>query len=205
MSRVDDPTEAITLALHDDSPQHLVDAMTDDVVLELGWGTAAFRADLRRPRKLAAVLAAERPGRRDICIYARESHVLIARAPDELFIDPSHTYRLRFGADDTLRADAPPGSRCAGCGHPPTPTRSTGSTCAAGWCPRPPRSSGTTTGTSTPSTTWSPCVRMTAKVPSSAPSPASTTTGCSAIPRAARACGRWRSIRRPACPASVPH
>ena len=34
-------------------------------------------------------------GRRDICIYAREPHVLVALAPAELFIDPSHTYRLR--------------------------------------------------------------------------------------------------------------
>ena len=26
-----------------------------------------------------------------------------------MFIDPSHTYRLRFGADDTLRAEEPVG------------------------------------------------------------------------------------------------
>ena len=32
----------------------------------------------------------------------------------------------------------------------------------------------------------------------SAPSPASTTNGCSPTPRTARACGRWRSTRRPA-------
>ena len=112
MSRADDVadhTEAITLALHDDSPQHLVDAMADDVVLELGWGRLIFGQTFADPEKLAVVLAAEGPGRRDICIYARESHVLIARAPNELFIDPSHTYRLRFGADDTLRAEAPAG------------------------------------------------------------------------------------------------
>ena len=112
MSRADDAadhTEAITLALHDDSPQHLVDAMADDVVLELGWGRLIFGQTFADPEKLAVVLAAEGPGRRDICIYARESHVLIARAPNELFIDPSHTYRLRFGADDTLRAEEPAG------------------------------------------------------------------------------------------------
>ena len=37
-----DHTEAITLGLHDASPQHLVDAMADDVVLELGWGRLIF-------------------------------------------------------------------------------------------------------------------------------------------------------------------
>ncbi|GAB5895262.1 MULTISPECIES: N-acetylglutaminylglutamine synthetase [Mycolicibacterium] len=91
-----DHTEAITLGLHDASPQHLVDAMADDVVLELGWGRLIFGQTFAEPEKLAEVLAQEGPGRRDICIYARESHVLIARSPAELFIDPSHTYRLRF-------------------------------------------------------------------------------------------------------------
>src|SRR3712207_7009531 len=32
--------------------------------------------------------------RSDICIYARDPHVLVGLAPDELFIDPSYTYRL---------------------------------------------------------------------------------------------------------------
>ncbi|HEX5143360.1 MAG TPA: N-acetylglutaminylglutamine synthetase [Mycobacterium sp.] len=92
-------TEAITLALHEDSPQHLVDAMADDVVLELGWGRLIFGQTFANPDTLAEVLTHEEPGRRDICIYAREAHVLIARAPQELFIDPSYTYRLRFTED----------------------------------------------------------------------------------------------------------
>jgi GNAT-family acetyltransferase (TIGR03103 family) len=103
----DDHTEAITLGLHDASPQHLVDAMTDDVVLELGWGRLIFGQTFADPGKLAEVLGQEGPGRRDICIYARESHVLIARSPAELFIDPSHTYRLRF--TDELAAPEPIG------------------------------------------------------------------------------------------------
>ncbi|KWX22111.1 N-acetylglutaminylglutamine synthetase [Mycolicibacterium wolinskyi] len=95
----EDHTEAITLGLHDASPQHLVDAMADDVELELGWGRLIFGQTFADPEKLAEVLQQEGPGRRDICIYARESHVLIARSPAELFIDPSHTYRLRFTDD----------------------------------------------------------------------------------------------------------
>ena len=90
-------TEAITLGLHDATPAHLVDAMASDVVLELGWGRLIFGQTFADADKLAGVLAHEGPGRRDICIYARESHVLVSRAPTELFIDPSHTYRLRFG------------------------------------------------------------------------------------------------------------
>ena len=97
-----DHPEAITLALHGASPPHLVDAMADDVVLELGWGRLIFGQTFADPEQLAAVLRQEGHGRRDICIYAREPHVLVSKAPAELFIDPSHTYRLRFSeSEDT--------------------------------------------------------------------------------------------------------
>ncbi|MGE2734012.1 N-acetylglutaminylglutamine synthetase [Mycolicibacterium vaccae] len=89
-------SEAITMALHDASPPELVDAMADDVVLELGWGRLLFGQTFADPERLASVLRGEAQGRRDICIYAREPHVLVSMAPAELFIDPSHTYRLRF-------------------------------------------------------------------------------------------------------------
>ncbi len=98
-------TEAITLALHDASPPHMVDAMADDVVLELGWGRLIFGQTFADPERLAEVLRQEGQGRRDICIYAREPHVLVSKAPAELFIDPSHTYRLRF-ADSQETAPA---------------------------------------------------------------------------------------------------
>ena len=95
-----DHTEAITLGLHDASPQHLVDAMADDVAIEMGWGRLIFGQTFADPAKLAEVLRHEGHGRRDICMYAREPHVLVAMAPAELFIDPSHTYRLRFSDED---------------------------------------------------------------------------------------------------------
>jgi GNAT-family acetyltransferase (TIGR03103 family) len=99
-------SEAITLGLHDASPQDMVDAMADDVALEMGWGRLVFGQTFADPAKLAEVLRHEGPGRRDICIYAREPHVLVSKAPAELFIDPSHTYRLRFADDDP--PDPPP-------------------------------------------------------------------------------------------------
>lgn len=89
-------TEEITLALHEASPQHLVDAMAKNVELELGWGRLIFGQTFADPAELAETLRREGPGRRDICIYAREPHVLVSMAPHELFIDPSHTYRWRF-------------------------------------------------------------------------------------------------------------
>ncbi|WIM88034.1 N-acetylglutaminylglutamine synthetase [Candidatus Mycobacterium wuenschmannii] len=101
----EDHPEAITLSLHDASPPHLIDAMAKDVELELGWGKLIFGQTFADPAVLAEAMRREAPGRRDICIYARESHVVVAGAPSELFIDPSHTYRLRFS--DALTGDDP--------------------------------------------------------------------------------------------------
>lgn len=92
----DDHPEAITLGLHDVPPAHLVGSMRSNVVLDLGWGRLVFGQTFSNPDELAEVLRREGPGRRDICMYAREAHVVVARSPAELFIDPSHTYRLRF-------------------------------------------------------------------------------------------------------------
>ena len=103
----EDHPEAITLGLHDATPPHLVDAMSKDVELELGWGRLIFGQTFADAGTLAESLRREAPGRRDICIYARESHVVVAGAPSELFIDPSHTYRLRF-TDDSEEDESPP-------------------------------------------------------------------------------------------------
>ncbi|HEY6820314.1 MAG TPA: N-acetylglutaminylglutamine synthetase [Mycobacterium sp.] len=91
-----DHPEAITLGLHDALPPHMADAMAKDVELELGWGRLIFGQTFADAGTLAEALRREAPGRRDICIYAREPQVVVAGAPSELFIDPSHTYRLRF-------------------------------------------------------------------------------------------------------------
>jgi GNAT-family acetyltransferase (TIGR03103 family) len=101
----EDHPEAITLGLHDASPPHLVDAMAKDIELELGWGRIIFGQTFADSTVLAEAMRREAPGRRDICIYARESHVVVAGAPSELFIDPSHTYRLRF--TDASHDEAP--------------------------------------------------------------------------------------------------
>lgn len=100
--------EAMTLSLYGASPPHLVKAMAEDVELELGWGRLIFGQTFADPEKLTEALRREAPGRRDICIYARESHVVVAGAPSELFIDPSHTYRLRFAGCGKENLTAPP-------------------------------------------------------------------------------------------------
>ncbi|NEK60610.1 N-acetylglutaminylglutamine synthetase [Geodermatophilus sabuli] len=68
--------------------------MDADVVLDLGWGRLVFGQTFPDLRGIVDALRAEESGRRDICIYPRDPHVLVGLAPDELFIDPSYTYRL---------------------------------------------------------------------------------------------------------------
>lgn len=99
-----DHPESITLNLHDASRPGLAESMAEHVELELGWGRIIFGQTFADTDALLEVLRKEAPGRRDVCIYARESHVVVAKAPTDLFIDPSHTYRLRF----TEYADAAP-------------------------------------------------------------------------------------------------
>ena len=40
--------------------------------------------------------ADERRRERNIAFYVEDPHVMLASAPQELFLDPSHTYRLWF-------------------------------------------------------------------------------------------------------------
>jgi GNAT-family acetyltransferase (TIGR03103 family) len=68
--------------------------MGADVVLDLGWGRLVFGQTFGDLGGIVDALRAEEAGERDICIYPRDPHVLVGLAPDELFIDPSYTYRL---------------------------------------------------------------------------------------------------------------
>jgi GNAT-family acetyltransferase (TIGR03103 family) len=69
-------------------------AMTADVTIDLGWGRLIFGQTFTDLQNLADVLCAETTGKRDIALYLRDPHVLLSLAPDRLFLDPSHTYRL---------------------------------------------------------------------------------------------------------------
>ncbi len=76
----------------------LPDGVLPDVVLECGWGRIVFGQTFTSAERLRSALRGETSGHRDICIYPREPHVLVASAPTELFLDPSHTYRLDLAA-----------------------------------------------------------------------------------------------------------
>ncbi|MCC5970299.1 MAG: N-acetylglutaminylglutamine synthetase [Pararhodobacter sp.] len=62
--------------------------------VDCGWGRLIFGHTFDSTEALAEALRAEGPEERDIAFYVRDPHVLLASAPQELFLDPSHTFRL---------------------------------------------------------------------------------------------------------------
>ncbi|MEX1164883.1 MAG: N-acetylglutaminylglutamine synthetase [Nitriliruptor sp.] len=86
--------EGLSTRSWDARPSHLDEGVRPDVVLECGWGRLLFGQTFASHEDILQQVSAEEPGRRDVCLYVREPHVLVSKAPQELFIDPSHTYRL---------------------------------------------------------------------------------------------------------------
>jgi hypothetical protein len=87
-------TPTITSRSWKQPSEHQLQGMHSDVVLDLGWGRLVFGQTFSDLDGIVDALRAEEAGERDICIYPRDPHVLVGLAPDELFIDPSYTYRL---------------------------------------------------------------------------------------------------------------
>jgi GNAT-family acetyltransferase (TIGR03103 family) len=89
-----DRHDAISTTSWQDPPEHLVASMDRDVIIDMGWGRLLFGQTFRSSERIVELLSDEAEGRRDICLYARDPHVLVAQAPQDLFVDPSYTYRL---------------------------------------------------------------------------------------------------------------
>src|SRR5215218_8083636 len=85
---------AITSRSWKQPSEHQLQGMQTDVVVDMGWGRLVFGQTFGGLQGIVDALRAEQSGERDICIYPRDPHVLVGLAPDELFIDPSYTYRL---------------------------------------------------------------------------------------------------------------
>jgi GNAT-family acetyltransferase (TIGR03103 family) len=65
-----------------------------NAALDCGWGRLLFGQTFADPEHLATAMRAEAPDRRDIAMYVRDPHIVLAVAPQELFLDPSHVFRL---------------------------------------------------------------------------------------------------------------
>lgn len=84
---------------HGLKPEYRLEEETEaqkDRYINCGWGRLVFANTYQDTDKLVDVLRNERPARRDIAFYVRDPHVLVGSAPQELFLDPSHTFRLNL-------------------------------------------------------------------------------------------------------------
>jgi len=59
-----------------------------------GWGRVIMGHTFEDPGAVAEELMKEHAGKRDIAIYVADPHIVLAAAPQTLFLDPSDTYRL---------------------------------------------------------------------------------------------------------------
>lgn len=74
--------------------------------VDCGWGRLLFGQTFDGPEQLVDRLVEETIGERDIAFYVREPHVVLSIAPQALFLDPSHAFRLALDASQPDETDA---------------------------------------------------------------------------------------------------
>ncbi|MDX1594820.1 MAG: N-acetylglutaminylglutamine synthetase [Gammaproteobacteria bacterium] len=72
----------------------LAKRLKDAVAVDCGWGRILFAHTFADPGRLVETMMEGERSERDIAFYVRDPHVVLSLAPHELFLDPSHTYRL---------------------------------------------------------------------------------------------------------------
>ncbi len=87
--------EALTLRTWGDRPVGpAAGQLARDVAVDCGWGRLIFAHTFTDHGTVADLLLGETRDTRDIAFYIRDPHVVLALQPQQLFLDPSHTYRL---------------------------------------------------------------------------------------------------------------
>lgn len=86
-----------------------VAAMKGSAILDCGWGRLIFGQTFETPGEIAEILKNEAQGQRDVAFYVRDPHVVLASAPQTLFLDPSHSFRLDLKAWDQKASWSCPG------------------------------------------------------------------------------------------------
>lgn len=78
-----------------DAPKRLKGKqLASEATVDCGWGQLIFAHTFDDNQRLADVICDEKPEQRNIALYIKDPHVVLALKPQELFLDPSHTYRL---------------------------------------------------------------------------------------------------------------
>lgn len=79
-----------------------------DVCIECGWGRLIFGHTFKDNSKIAEFLKQEKAGARDLALYIRDPQVVVANAPQDLFIDPSYIFRLLLKDYKSLKKEKGP-------------------------------------------------------------------------------------------------
>ncbi len=69
-----------------------------NAVVDCGWGRLIAGHTFADPAQVATQLLQESPGERDIAFYVDKPHVVVAQAPQQLFVDPSEAFRLTLAS-----------------------------------------------------------------------------------------------------------
>jgi GNAT-family acetyltransferase (TIGR03103 family) len=75
--------------------------------VDCGWGRLLFGPAFESPAELARALLQEAPNRRDIALYVESPQLVLAEAPNELFLDPSLMFRRHLHADEAMEGPPP--------------------------------------------------------------------------------------------------
>lgn len=75
-----------------------------NVTATCGWGRLVAGHTFAEPADIATALLEEQPGQRDIAFYVDKPHVVVSHAPQQLFVDPSETFRLALNNYTPARA-----------------------------------------------------------------------------------------------------
>ncbi|MEE4264455.1 MAG: N-acetylglutaminylglutamine synthetase [Desulfobacteraceae bacterium] len=78
----------------DKPPGPFAEQIKPNTIIDMGWGSIIFGHTFGSNDLLFQTMCEEGHGKRDITLYLRDPHVILSLAPDKLFLDPSHTYRL---------------------------------------------------------------------------------------------------------------
>ena len=70
------------------------DRLDRDITVDCGWGRILFAHTFASSKTLVDAMMRGKRAERDIAFYVRDPHVALSLAPHELFLDPSHTFRL---------------------------------------------------------------------------------------------------------------
>ncbi|WP_227815418.1 N-acetylglutaminylglutamine synthetase [Nitrogeniibacter aestuarii] len=90
--------------LYMDESQPDMRDMPQNKAIECGWGRIIPAQTYETPTGIAEALLNERPGQRDIAFYVLRPHLVVNHAPQELFLDPSESYRRHLGDYHPKRA-----------------------------------------------------------------------------------------------------